>query len=238
MADTVEGAGVIVTAHALNLDIRVPSKDQFGGDPYKGAGELGELAAALYQKWPDRLKAASECEIRFLWKAAGGSQQGKPTYADTVKASGLVSYFAGCDFVIWFAADHLYEIAFMQELLEPLMFRQLCHIGRNENTKTLNRVGPDFTGFTSEVEAYGMWDVALKELGRVAMKQPGLFDGLEAPEGWGPKPSNLSKFPHSAGDAEAEQVMRQRGRRGGRGHDADADEPSAATGELVGAGVE
>lgn len=237
----------IADVRALDITIHVPAKDAFGGDAYKGAGELAELGYAVIAKHPDRLKAAKEAEVRFLWKANGGKTEGRPNYADCQHTGGLVAYFGGCDFVVWFAADHLTEVSFMQSLFEPLMFRMLCHIGRNEQSKSLIRVGADFTGFTSEVEHYGMWDIALKQLGRVQSQQIGLFDGLEAPAGWEQPPlapvsatppnGNISQFPNAgaASDAAAEAAVNSG--RAKRGKPADDAEPGAAK-ELAGVGAE
>lgn len=222
----------------LGAQIRIPSKDSFGTEPFMSASDLQTLGRALIAKHAERLKAAGKAEIRYLWKANGGSQYGKPNYGNCERASGLVHHFAGCDFVVWFAADHLFETAFMQAQLEALMFRCLCHIGVNENTKSFQYIGPDFHGYADEVAIYGLWDQPLKELGK-AIKQMPLF---ESPADTYTEPaSNISNFPHTAEDAAAEITMRSRGhrRRMADGPDEPGEaEPGAVTPDLIGVGAE
>lgn len=235
----------------LGNQIKIPTKDAFGTEPFKSAPDLNALGAALIAKHPDRLKAAGKAEIRYLWKANGGSQYGKPNYGTCEKTSGLVHHFAGCDFVVWFAADHLAETAFMQAQLEALMFRCLCHVGVNENTKSFQFIGPDFHGYADEVRLYGLWDQPLRELGQ-AMRQMPLFE--TAGDDYTEPPANISRFPHTEADAAAEGLVRSRGRRGGArtnmadgpgemepGEEAAAmplEEAGAEAGELVGTGAE
>lgn len=201
---------------ALGARISIPTKESFGTEPYKSASDLSILGAAVIGKFPDRFKAAQKFELRYLWKASGGSQFGKPHYGDCQRTDGLVKHFAGCDFVVWFAADHLRDTAFMQKQLEALMFRCLCHIGVNENTGSPQYLGPDFVGYRDELANYGFWDAPLAELAKV-IRQPSLWDAMppEESDAWSASPpNNVSRFPHTEADAETERTMRQRG--GGR----------------------
>jgi hypothetical protein len=221
----------------LGFDITIPDTKAFGGAAFMEAPALKRIADALIEKHEDVLKVVGNFKVRYLWKARGGSQYGLPHYGNCEKPGGLAQYGLGTDFVIWLAADHLFTTGFMAEQIEALMFRQLCGISQNDNTKSAELRGPDFHGYRVEIERYGFWDEPLKALGKALAVQPTLFEGLEADaEEWsntGPAkdgdgneipegpPVDTSHHPYSASDAETEANLAAaqasastRGRRG------------------------
>jgi hypothetical protein len=215
----------------LGFNVTIPGKEAFGGAAFREAPELHSLADAVIEKHEDVLKVVRNFRVRYLWKARGGTQYGLPHYGNCEKPGGLAQYGLGTDFVIWLAADHLFDTGFMAEQIEALLFRQLCGISQNDNTKSAELKGPDFHGYRVEIERYGFWDEPLKALGKALAVQPTLFEGLEAdaPE-WsdqGPAkdgdgnvlegdPVDTSKYPHSDADAEAEAALAEAQRTGRR----------------------
>jgi hypothetical protein len=157
----------------LGFNVTPPTKDGFGGAPWKGDANLAMLADRVMSAHPERFTVARQYSIEYLWRASGGTTRGEPKFADCVKLGGLAYHFSSADFVIWFAADHLADFGFKERQYEALMFRQLMHIGSNENTSSAVLVGFDFKGFNAELAAYGPWDEALKKMSETL--QPGLF---------------------------------------------------------------
>jgi hypothetical protein len=162
----------------LGFNVTPPTKDGFGGAPWKADANLAILAERVMSKYPERFTVARNFSIEYLWRANGGTTRGEPKFADCVKLGGLAYHFSSADFVIWFAADHLSDFGFKDRDYEALMFRQLMHIGSNENTSSAVLVGFDFKGFNAELAAYGPWDEALKKMSQTL--QPTLFDAPAA----------------------------------------------------------
>lgn len=161
----------------LGFTVTPPTKDGFGGAPWKEDANLAMLADRVMKAHPERFRVARNFSIAYLWRANGGTTRGEPKFADCVKLGGLAYHFSTADFVIWFAADHLTDFGFKEREYEALMFRQLMHIGSNENTGSAVLVGFDFKGFNAELAAYGPWDEALRKMSHTL--QPTLFDGEE-----------------------------------------------------------
>lgn len=162
----------------LGFTLTPPTKDNFGGAPWKHDANLAILAERVKSAHPEWFGAARDFSIEYLWRAKGGTSRGEPKFADCVKLGGLAYHFSSADFVIWFAADHLAEFGFKEREFEALMFRQLMHIGSNENTGSATLVPFDFKGFNAELAEYGPWDEALKKMHQTL--QPTLFDGEKA----------------------------------------------------------
>jgi hypothetical protein len=159
----------------LGFNLTPPTKDGFGGAPWKGDASLAILAERVMQKHPERFTVARNFSIEYLWRANGGTSRGEPKFADCMKLGGLAYHFSSADFVIWFAADHVADFGFKDLEYEALMFRMLMHIGSNENTSSATLVPFDFKGFNAELAAYGPWDEALKKMSQTL--QPTLFGG-------------------------------------------------------------
>lgn len=211
----------------LGFEITIPDTKAFSGAAFREAPELRNLADALIEKHEEVLKVVRNFKVRYLWKARGGMQYGLPHYGNCEKPGGLAQYGLGTDFVVWLAADHLFTTGFMAEQIEALLFRQLCGISQNDNTKSAELRGPDFHGYRAEIERYGFWDEPLKALGKAIAVQPTLFDGLEAdgPE-WSdqgpavdgngvPLEGDLpGETPQQKSDRLAEEAMKKRTGRG------------------------
>jgi hypothetical protein len=159
----------------IGFNVVPPTKDGFGGAPWKGDANLAILADRVMSHHAERFRVTRNFSIEYLWRAKGGTSRGEPKLGDCVKLGGLAYHFSSADFVIWFAADHLADFAFTERMYEALMFRMLMHIGANENTSAATLVPFDFKGFNAELAAYGPWDEALKKMSQTL--QPTLFDG-------------------------------------------------------------
>ena len=107
--------------------------------------------------------------IAYVWKRTGGGSKGQNTLGKCVKPSGLLKHFAGVDFVVWLAADHLRDMDATFWQVEAVVFHQLKHAQIDEQARPSIR-GHDFEGFAREIIEYGAWHQAAEEL-RTAFKQ-------------------------------------------------------------------
>lgn len=163
----------------IGFNVVPPTKDGFGGAPWKGDANLAILADRVMSQHAERFRVTRNFSIEYLWRAKGGTSRGEPKLGDCVKLGGLAYHFSSADFVIWFAADHVADFGFKEREYEALMFRMLMHIGSNENTGAATLVPFDFKGFNAELAAYGPWDEALRKMHQTL--QPTLFD-QQSPE--------------------------------------------------------
>ncbi|OGT54313.1 MAG: hypothetical protein A3E01_15220 [Gammaproteobacteria bacterium RIFCSPHIGHO2_12_FULL_63_22] len=115
---------------------------------------------------PAKLPDFPECSVTYLWKKKGGAKSGKGVYGKLTKSSGLVGYFAGTEYVLWLAADHIKALGFTAYQVEALLFHELCHIDIEEDEDSeegkLTTKGHDIEAFRAEVEHYGFWDEDLR----------------------------------------------------------------------------
>lgn len=191
----------------IGFNVVPPTKDGFGGAPWKGDANLAILADRVMSQHAERFRVTRNFSIEYLWRAKGGTSRGEPKLGDCVKLGGLAYHFSSADFVIWFAADHLADFAFTDRMYEALMFRMLMHIGANENTSAATLVPFDFKGFNAELAAYGPWDEALKKMSQTL--QPTLFDGVEPGEEAAEAAEVVGSFTNA--DGEVTNVMMERG---------------------------
>lgn len=140
------------------------------------APDLQDIANTLIvKKFPD----FPECAITYVWKGRGGSTNGAATLGKTVKATGLTGFFSKVDYVIWLAADHVYDEKMTRYQVEAALFHELCHIGfeEDEGDVTLTMNPHDFEGFRREIEEYGFWKpdvaaIAVTVQGRLELDDP------------------------------------------------------------------
>lgn len=138
----------------------VPSADQFVnelGDPceYLHAGDLEAIANALLRDETPELTGARLARVRYLWRREGGSSHGRRRLGRCQRASGLLQYWADCDFIIWLAADHLRECNATAYQVESLVYHELLHISTDETGRPSVR-GHDWEGFVTEILRYGL----------------------------------------------------------------------------------
>ena len=235
------------TTTQLGFSITPPSKDAFGGQPFKHAPELHLLKDRVITKFHPRFSVVENFEVDCLWRARGGTRRGEPVYGDCLKPGGLTLYYGHADFVVVFAADHLSELTMRDEDYEALMFECLCHIGSNENTGSAVLLPFDFQGFTASLSAFGAWREDLRKMANTI--QPGLFvvededgdeetasvedvpppaetlptdrpsDAFMAEQGWPVDPPPTNGHPHTEVDAETEREFAAA--RSGRGRGAE-----------------
>ena len=110
----------------------------------------------------------NELSIKYLWKKSGGKKLGA-----CAKPSGLTGYFAGCDFVIWLAYDHVIEKGLTRYQVEALVYHELLHVNydydSNDNLKPV-LYDHEFEGFKEEIEFYGFWRENIEDIGKAFQK--------------------------------------------------------------------
>lgn len=170
-----------------NVRYPVPGEDRFEENEldFIEGNDLARLAEEdiLPLHGSDLCMSFDQYDVRYLWKREGGKTGGKSTLGACQKPSGVLRYFAGCDFVIWVAADHTRGFTYHQ--MRALVFHELLHVGETDKGKAT--VYPhDFEGFEAEIRAYGFWKPDIEGFGR-AVEQGKLFEmerncggGLEA----------------------------------------------------------
>ena len=131
------------------------------------APDLTKIALMLIDRHP-RFAHLEGGVMDYLWKRKGGKTKGKPVLGATQKATGLVKYYSGAQFVIWLAADNCRDMTAKQ--VEATVFHQLCHIEWDPEDGRVFLVPHDFAGFVAEIEEYGDWKRDLVLAGR-AFKQ-------------------------------------------------------------------
>jgi hypothetical protein len=152
----------------------VPPDESFADDDdFQKAPEIQTIGDALIVRW-DELSHLQDANIEYRWKRSGGKSHGNLTYGKCVKLSGLARHFAGSDFVVWVAADHLRESGWITYQLEALVYHELCHIAVEVNEdetspdygeEKLVIRGHDRELFVDELRRYGAWDQPLQRIG-------------------------------------------------------------------------
>ena len=123
----------------------------------KAMEELGMMLCARHGL------AAGQYQIAYLWKRKGGKSKGKPKLGQAqLTTTGLLSFFADYDAVVWLAADNLAEYDSGQ--IEAVLYHELLHIGSDEETLDIKLVPHDFEGFVSELAVYGAYDHDLMQM--------------------------------------------------------------------------
>lgn len=154
-----ERAGEVRLATGGDPDKRVlpPRKDEFAADEFVPDDRLEEIVAALRPL----VGVPDDPAIVVRWKEKGGESNGKATLGKCVKLSGHARHFAGADYLVWVAADHVRVSAFSARQLEALLWHELEHVLVEYDEKTgdpaYKVVGHDCEMFRSEVERYGLW---------------------------------------------------------------------------------
>lgn len=153
------------------------------GDFYE-APELAEWAELIIQKkLPDFPEGVV---IRYLWKARGGAPGGKLTMGKCKKLSGDTEYYAGADYEIWLAADHLAEQGLTNFQVEALLYHELLHVlEEKDEEKGISKLSVrphDNEVFIGEIEHYGFWDTDIANLARAVQGRLALGETVpEAP---------------------------------------------------------
>lgn len=139
---------------------------------FKPGRDLEPIGAALIEAHPELFRRHGDYAIRYLWKREGGSKNGTAVLGTCRKASGLVKYWADCDFIITLAADHVRMRQFSRWQLEALLFHEMLHIAYDFDTQKPVLRAHDFEGFTDELRHYGLWRGDFQAIGRVVRQLP------------------------------------------------------------------
>lgn len=149
------------TDHVRNGYLSVPADDHFVGE-FMRDDRIDAHAVELIRSFQELSFIEDErLVITYLWKRTGGKSGGREVLGKCVKPSGLLHYFANCDFVIWLAADHLYGLRGFN--FRRLLYHELCHIGIDDNGQPCI-VRHQFEGFVSEIERFGIYDDSVKPM--------------------------------------------------------------------------
>lgn len=161
----------------------VPPDEAF--DPEDGflpAPELTRIGQALIERYPEfGFLLNADARIAYVWKRKGGKTKRKDFYGACQRPGGLLKHFAGCDYVIWIAADHVRESGFTNLQLEALVFHELSHTGysidEDQNSPTYGEMkltirGHDEELFLDELRRYGCWRQSLRRLSHVVIQLP------------------------------------------------------------------
>src|SRR5262245_36508700 len=97
---------------------------------YLAADELARLARRLITT-NERFTHLRNWQIEVRWKREGGKNRDGLRYGATTKPSGLLRHFAGCDFVVWLAADHHRDTISTYRQVEACLFHELLHCGES-----------------------------------------------------------------------------------------------------------
>lgn len=145
--------------------LQPPTNDDFKGSDFCPAEGLTELAYGLVAKY-DELNFIARYKLGVLWKRKGGQSKGRDTLGKCVKPTGLTAFFAGLDWVIWVAADHVRENDLDARSVEALLFHELNHCIVDKDDVP-GVVGHDVEMFRAEVEEYGLWKDDLRQTAAV-----------------------------------------------------------------------
>ena len=163
------GGFQLVTGGDPNDVYPVPRHDQFVddfGEPidYLHGGDIEEIANALIATEAPELRHASHARIRYLWRRQGGGSHGRVVLGRCHRASGMLRYWADCDFVISLSADHLRDMQATAYQVEALVYHELLHITTDMYGRLTLR-GHDWEGFVLEILRYGLWKADLEQIG-------------------------------------------------------------------------
>jgi len=166
----------------------IPKEDQFtqaasldtpgGVRDYLHTDELDALGAKLLEECEEFEHILNlEPRLCFVWKRKGGRSGGQMNFSNPVKCSGLVKYLGNYDFIIWVGADHARDLSFEDTQIEAALFRAMKRLQLNgaDDADSLCVVAHEFSGSMDEIERYGPWFEALKQMQQRAA-QMSLFD--------------------------------------------------------------
>lgn len=167
----------MVRAHSLiagplNPDEDYPVPSQFGGSDFLPGDDLEEIVQALIGHYRD-FTFLEEFTVRAVWKAKGGSFQGKAVLGKCVKPTGLAKFYAQADFVVWLAADAVKDYQLSRWQVEAALYHELKHATCEEDEegeKTPAYRGHDVEAFNDEVSEYGAWKNELKATAKVMLQ--------------------------------------------------------------------
>ena len=114
-----------------------------------------------------------EFTVRALWKAKGGTSQGKAVLGKCIKPTGLAKFYAQADFVVWPPADAVTDYHLSRWQVEAALYHELKHATCEEDEegeKTPAYTGHDVEAFNSEISEYGAWKTELKATAKVMLQ--------------------------------------------------------------------
>jgi len=103
-------------------------------------------------------------------------KNGRSTFGQCQKPSGLLGYYSSVDYVIWLAADHCRACSFTHYQVEALLFHELKHTGQRQTDEGPVWIlqGHDWEGFFEEILIYKDWRPDIAHLRKAF--QLNLFD--------------------------------------------------------------
>lgn len=139
----------------------VPSEADFDrvGQDFIPAQGCEKIAQKLIETLK-RFEPLRECAITYLWKRKGATSP-RMVLGKCQRLAGLLKYYAGAEFVIWFSANNCTYANLTNWQMEALIFHELCHATMEGSQAVL--VPHDLEVFADEISRYGPWkdDIAL-----------------------------------------------------------------------------
>lgn len=152
--------------------IRIPTKEEFEEqEGFIDAPELAVIGRSLVDEPKNEIEFVANLDVRYCWAEKASKVAGVPMYGDIKRPGKLWRHISdGVDYVVLLGADALLEVQASTELITKVIFRQLLHIGHDQETGKLSLRGPDVSFFHKEIERSGLWTPALQEA-RVTLDQ-------------------------------------------------------------------
>lgn len=142
------------------------------GEDFKPADKLEDVVRGLIGAFPDRLGTLAPLTIRVMWQAHGRTARGREILGKASRPSGISKFLLeDVDFLLYVAADHCRNLGMTNYTMEAELFNLLCQCFVDAEGKPMI-LGPDFSGFTAELRAYGTWNEELKIGGRAFRDTP------------------------------------------------------------------
>lgn len=152
----------------------IPGKDDFKDEDveYLDAPAIARIAGELIERC-EEFKHLRGLDIRYFWKARGGTPNNKVRLGRAYQPDGLERQ--SLDFpvwVIWLAADNLRTVDATTRQVEACVYRQLKHCQNTKSGKPTH-APYDFEGFGTELQRYGAWNGDLVKMLEAAGRKPG-----------------------------------------------------------------
>lgn len=93
--------------------------------------------------------------IAYLWKAGGGTRNGRAVFGRAARVSALLRVFIRPKGFVILSADHVRNAKMTRFQVEALIYHELMHFRFDEGQLSLG--GHDFEAFHFEVAEYGKW---------------------------------------------------------------------------------
>jgi hypothetical protein len=154
------------TPEPEQTDYTVPTEASFKKAKLVAAPGLKAIAERLIAD-DESLEHLVDAEIRYFWRARGGTTGGAPKFASIKRPGVYEDYFSGGKvvFFVSLAADHVRAAKFTESQIEACLHERLCMTERDPDDHDAYRIlSPDFAGAVRTLDRFGPWNPALREM--------------------------------------------------------------------------